>query len=203
MNTFQRLTPMEYLMCAVVCAHDKTYEKATWDDRIAKFDDLDFKDKNTFLKASNPIGMRAAYVTWQDAKEDKPVKGFVPLDASSSVLQLFSILVGCKRTWSLCGGDDGIRDAYTALFNRMKMPIALTRTQLKDCIMQSFYGGTVTAKETFGEEHLPLYYQTLRKECPYAWNTNIIIQNLWAQKEGPSYSWVMPDNFSWQYDSRE
>jgi len=62
---FRELTGLEYLMADIACKHDKAYEKLGWDDRLHHFSQIDFKDTKTFKEASNPIGLRAAYLALQ------------------------------------------------------------------------------------------------------------------------------------------
>ena len=102
--SFQRLKPLEYLQAEVVCKQNKAMEKATWDDRIAEFKSLDFNNPKTFTNASNPIGLRAAYLALNQATSNLPFGYMISLDASASGLQLLSLLISCLKSWMLCGG---------------------------------------------------------------------------------------------------
>lgn len=192
--SFQRLTPMEFLMAEVVCKHDKTMEKATWDDRIHEFQKLDLKDPKTFAEASNPIGLRAAYLAYREADAGLPIGYMINLDASSSGLQLLSLLISCIDSWMLCGGDlDRCVDAYVEIYNSMGLH-KLTRKQVKQAIMTAFYGSTRTPEMTFGKD-VELFYYTVSTMAPGAWQLNLDLQEVWNRLRGSVYSWILPDNF--------
>ena len=132
--SFQHLTPMEFLKAEVVCKHDKTMEKAKWNDRVAKFDTLDFTNPKTFSDAPDPIGLRSAYLGYKEAYAGLPTGYMISLDASSSGLQLLSMLISCIDSWMLCGGDlDRCVDAYVEIYNAMGLT-KLTRKQVKQAI---------------------------------------------------------------------
>lgn len=192
--SFQRLTPMDFLMAEVVCKHDKTMEKATWNDRIREFQILDLKDPKTFSEASNPIGLRAAYLAYREAEAGLPTGYMISLDASSSGLQLLSLLISCLDSWMLCGGDlDRCVDAYIEIYNAMGLT-KLTRKQVKQAIMTSLYGSTRTPEMTFGN-NVDLFYDTISEMAPGAWQLNLDLQDVWLRLKGSVYNWVLPDNF--------
>ncbi len=132
---FQELTGIEYLMADVACKHDKAYEKLGWDDRLAHFSQIDFSDKKTFKEASNPIGLRAAYLALGKALKGESIGYTISLDAASSGLQLLSLLVSCPISWKLCGGDENILDAYAEIFLHMHSGLNLDRKDVKQSIM--------------------------------------------------------------------
>jgi len=192
--SFLRLTPMEFLKAEVVCKHDKTKEKATWNDRVIAFNSLDLNDPKTFSGASNPIGLRAAYLALREAQSGLPTGYMISLDASSSGLQLLALLVSCTKSWMLCGGDlNRCVDAYIEIYDAMGLP-KLTRKQVKQAIMTAFYGSTRTPKDTFGKD-LDLFYDTVSSMAPGAWQLNLDLQEVWNRLRGSVYSWVLPDNF--------
>jgi len=132
---FRELTGKQYLMADIACKHDKAYEKLGWDERLAHFAEIDFKDKKTFKEASNPVGLRAAYLAMEDAMNGKPSGYMISLDAASSGLQLLSLLVSCPTSWKLCGGDESILDAYAEIFLHMHSGLNLERKDVKQSIM--------------------------------------------------------------------
>lgn len=132
---FRELTGKEYLMADIACKHDKAYEKKGWDERIQHFAELDFTKQETFKEASNPIGLRAAYLALQDALKAIPSGYLISLDAPSSGLQLLSLLVSCPISWKLCGGDENIMDAYAEIFLHMNTGLNLDRKDVKQSIM--------------------------------------------------------------------
>ena len=40
-----------------------------------------------------------------------------------------------------------------------------------------------------------MFYETMEKMAPGAWDLNLGIQELWDEVEGTTYDWTMPDNF--------
>jgi len=191
---FRELTGKEYLMGDIACKHDKAYEKLGWDARIQHFTELDFTKQKTFKEASNPIGLRAAYLALEDALNGKPSGYLISLDAASSGLQLLSLLVSCPVSWKLCGGDETIMDAYAEIFLHMNTGLNIDRKDVKKSIMTSLYGSTATPKAVFGED-IDTFYDTMELMAPGAWDLNLGIQELWDEIEGTTYDWEMPDNF--------
>ena len=191
---FRELTGKEYIMADIACKHDKAYEKKGWDERLNHFSEIDFSDKKTFKEASNPVGLRAAYVALTAALQDKPTGYLISLDAASSGLQLLSLLVSCPTSWKLCGGDENILDAYAEIFVNMHTDLSLDRADVKQSIMTALYGSTATPKAVFGE-NIDVFYETMELLAPGAWDLNLGIQELWDEIDGTVYDWVMPDNF--------
>ena len=191
---FQELTGLEYLMADIACKHDKTYEKESWNKRLHHFSEIDFKDPDTFKQASNPIGLRAAYIALEDTALNKESGYLISLDAASSGLQLLSLLVSCPISWKLCGGDENILDAYAEIYEHMDTDMSLDRKEIKLTIMSSLYGSTATPKAIFGE-NIDVFYECMEKMAPGAWDLNLGIQELWDEIEGTTYDWTMPDNF--------
>lgn len=191
---FRELTGLEYLMADIACKHDKAYEKKGWDERLHHFSEIDFKDPKTFKQASNPIGLRAAYIALEHTAMKKPSGYMISLDASSSGLQLLSLLVSCPISWKLCGGDENILDAYAEIFLHMNTGLKIDRKDVKQSIMTALYGSTATPKAVFGED-VDVFYDWMEKLAPGAWDLNLGIQELWDEIEGTTYDWVMPDNF--------
>ena len=133
---FEQLTPMEYLQCEIACKADKAYEKETWTDRIAFFQTLDLDDKKMIKNASNPIGLKAAILAYQQALRGEAIGYMVSLDACSSGLQILSLLVSCKKSFDLCGGiAERCVDSYTTIYEAMQLNGRLTRKAVKQAIM--------------------------------------------------------------------
>lgn len=191
---FRELTGLEYLMADIACKHDKAYEKEQWDNRLLHFSEIDFKDPDTFKYASNPVGLRAAYVALKDAAQGKESGYTISLDAASSGLQLLSLLVSCPTSWKLCGGDENILDSYMHIYMSLQMDAILDRKDVKQCIMTALYGSTAQPKALFGE-HVDVFYDAMEHLAPGAWDLNLGIQELWDEIDGTTYDWYLPDNF--------
>lgn len=191
---FQNLTGLQYLMADIACMHDKAYEKQQWVDRLNHFAEIDFSNPKTFKNASNPIGLRAAMVAYNKAMQGLPSGYMISLDASSSGMQLLSLLVSCPVSWKLCGGDENILDSYTHIYHSMGTGIGLERKDVKQSIMTALYGSTATPKAVFGDD-IDLFYETMEHMAPGAWDLNLGLQELWDEISGTTYDWTMPDNF--------
>lgn len=191
---FKELTGKEYLMADIACKHDKAFEKKGWNERLYHFSELNFSDPKTFKEASNPIGLRAAYVALENTALGRPSGYMISLDAASSGLQFLSLLVSCPRSWKLCGGDENILDAYTEIFMHMNTGLNVDRKDVKQCIMTALYGSTATPKAVFGE-NVEVFYETMELMAPGAWDLNLGIQELWDEIDGTVYDWILPDNF--------
>jgi hypothetical protein len=97
-------------------------------------------------------------------------------------------------SWKLCGGDENILDAYADIFLHMNSNLSLERDDVKQSIMTALYGSTATPKAIFGED-VDVFYETMEKMAPGAWDLNLGIQDLWDEIDGTTYDWVLPDNF--------
>jgi hypothetical protein len=192
---FQTLTGLEYLKAEIACKHDKTMEKLNWNERINHFHQMTLSDENTFKKASNPVGLRAAVEAYYETTAGNPTGYMVSLDASSSGLQFLSLLVSCPTSWNLCGGETmKCVDSYATIYKAMYLHGVLTRKQVKDAIMTSLYGSISTPEAVFGE-NIDVFFETMENMAPGAWDLNISLQELWNQVKGSTYQWVLPDNF--------
>lgn len=193
-QNFRELTGLEYLMADIACHHDKAFEKKGWNERLAHFSELDLTDPKTFSEASNPIGLRAAYIALEDTMKGKPSGYTISLDASSSGLQLLSLLVSCPTSWKLCGGDENILDAYAHIYRQMDLGDSIDRKAVKQSIMTALYGSTATPKAVFSD-NVDIFYDTMEMIAPGAWDLNLGIQELWDEVDGTTYDWTLPDNF--------
>lgn len=193
---FTTLTGLEYLKAEIACKHDKAFEKETWADRLAHFDTLDLTSSKIFKYASNPIGLRAAIKAFEDTSAGIPTGYMISLDATSSGMQILSLLVSCPTSFNLCGGNsDECVDSYTTIYDSMNLHGSLTRKQVKAAIMTSLYGSVAMPELTFGA-NVDLFYETMEKMAPGAWDLNLGLQELWGKIPGSTYDWVMPDNFN-------
>ena len=58
----------------------------------------------------------------------------------------------------------------------------------------ALYGSTATPEAVFGN-NIELFYETMEKMAPGAWDLNQGLQDLWDMFKSSDYSWVLPDNF--------
>lgn len=192
---FQELTGLEYLEADIACKFDKTLEKKNWNDRI-EFFRTNRELISTGKDASNPVGLLAALNAYKDTVEEgKPTGYMISIDSSNSGLQLLSVLIGCNKSFQLCGGNpDTCVDGYTEIYKAMDVGNKYTRKQVKAAIMTSFYGSVMEPEKLFKED-LPKYYKTIETMAPGAWQLNLAIQELWGVIPSNEYAWTMPDNF--------
>ena len=86
--------------------------------------------------ASNPIGLKAAILAYQQALKGEAIGYMVSLDACSSGLQILSLLVSCKKSFDLCGGiAEHYVNSYTTIYEAMQLNGRLTRKTVKQAIM--------------------------------------------------------------------
>jgi len=199
----QPLTGIQYLKAEIACFHKKAMEKKTWNERLAHFETIDLADPKTFKHASNPIGLRSASLALRDALEGKETGYGISLDASSSGLQLLSMLVSCPQSFSLCGGNHNeCVDSYVKIYDAMNLHGVIDRAKVKDAIMTAFYGSTATPEHTFGES-IQIFYDTITAMAPGAWALNQELQQLWDLVPGSTYTWTLPDNSHAQIEAED
>ena len=210
----QQFTSLEYLKIDV--ASNFGLDKALWEERIQWFDENQPKledllvtiesgqsTKGTLLaQAKEPALFYAGLKAWSKAVRGEAIGYPISLDATASGAQILAILIGCSQSASLCNvTNTGQRkDLYTEAYNMMLELIGdsskITRDQLKDAIMPSFYGSKARPKEIFGDK-TPLYYafeKVMQEGLPGIWGLNKALLDLW-QPDALAHSWVLPDNF--------
>lgn len=204
----QTFSPIDYLKIDVANNFDGDLDKKDWDQRIDWFnqnetmltDILSGNDK--VLKTAEEPALVYAGMKAFKAAEAGEASGYpVSLDACSSGLQLFSVLIGCEDSAKLCGiVDIGHRaDAYTLIYQAMVAELnetgKISRGDCKDAIMTAFFGSTARPKQIFGEgKLLDTFHATMELKAPGAWEANKAIKELW-QPGALSHDWVLPDNY--------
>lgn len=201
MQTFK---PLEYLKIDI--ANSFGLDKKDWCERIKWFDDNEHQLMNLMKDAENVAQYYAGLVALRDIKAGKPTGYLISLDATSSGIQILSVLTGDRKAAQVCNVlDTGHRrDAYTDLYKVMQTKVVeicgatgskFERGDLKQAIMTSYYGSKAIPKKVFGDGALLMaFYKTLEEETPYAWKLNKAFLDMW-DPEAHMYDWVMPDNF--------
>lgn len=201
MQTFKAL---EYLKIDI--ANSFGLDKKDWDERIKWFDENEHQLMNLMQDAENVAQYYAGLVALRDVKAGKPTGYLISLDATSSGIQILSVLTGDRKAAQVCNVlDTGHRrDAYTDLYRMMQAKVVeicgatgskFARADLKQAIMTSYYGSQAVPKKVFGDGNLLMaFYKTLEEETPHAWALNKAFLKMW-DPEAPIYEWVMPDNF--------
>lgn len=197
----QTFTPIEYLKIDV--ANSYGLDKEDWDTRIAWFDENEHQLDLLEDKAEEPAMYFAGVQAYHKAKAGQSISYPISLDATASGAQILSVLIGCRKSASLCNViDTGHReDLYTNGYELMKTRLPksqlsnISRKDAKTAIMTSLYGSEAEPKNIFGEgSKLAAFYQTMEEDMPGIWKLNKILLALW-NPTSKEYGWILPDNF--------
>lgn len=203
----QKFTALQYLKIDI--ANSYGLDKFTWDERIAWFDSI--KDGNIaelIPQAKEPAMFYAGCKAYNDALAGIPSGYMISLDATSSGLQLLAALTGCRQSAELCNvvpfrfDDDSVvqrQDGYTVIYKMMLDELGeeskIKRDDVKQAIMTALYSSRAVPRQVFGEGALlDLFYDTMTKAAPGAWELNEAMLSFW-NPEALSHEWVLPDNF--------
>lgn len=193
----QRFTPLQYLKIDI--ANSFGLDKENWDDRLAWFDKNEANLDLLLTQADEPAMFFAGVNAYNKALQGIPTGYPISLDATSSGLQILSLLTGCRKSAEMCNVlDVGKRmDAYTAIFqvmlDRGRISGFIGRKEVKTAIMTSLYSSQAEPEKIFGNK-VEEFYQTMREEVPYAWSLNEAFIEMW-DPEVDIHEWVLPDNF--------
>ena len=195
----QTFTPSQYLKIDI--ASQFGHDKMTWDDRIQWFDANKDKLQDLMPMADNPALFYAGMLAWQAYEKGEPSGYPISLDATSSGLQILSVLTGDKLAAQICNVVDsgGREDAYTAVYEEMVRSInevgKISRDMTKQAIMTSLYGSEAEPKKVFGTGALlNVFYQTMERMAPGVWELNQAMLHMWSP-QAYSNDWILPDNF--------
>jgi hypothetical protein len=197
----QMFTPKQYMKIDI--ANSFGLDKLTWDERLAWFDANESQLLNKLSEAESPAMYYAGVKAWEDVKANRATGYPISLDATSSGIQILSVLTGDRKAAVLSNvlpNQEGKRsNAYAALFQAMQARTGNTARfsyeDLKRSIMTAFYGSEKVPKDIFGEgELLGVFFETLEEEAPFVWQLNKAFVKLW-NPQALKYSWVLPDNF--------
>lgn len=188
-------TPLQYILIAAANAYG--LDKLTYEERIqAVREGLDP------TKAEDPHAYYKYLTAYNQAIKGQPIHTPIYLDAVSSVLQIISCLgrdyKACKLTGLINTGNrpDPYTDVYNYVQRHLETDVKVTRTQVKDAVMQYVYGGTKTPKQTFGEENFPLLMEAIAVLFPYASEYLDVTRNLltYLDPDLLRVEWTLPDN---------
>lgn len=209
----QSFTSLEYLKIDI--ASNFGLGKENWDTRIAWFDENEehlaviptltasaLKMHLLMKLAEEPALFYAGLQAYVKAKVGQDIGYPISLDATASGAQILSVLIGCKKSASLCNvvSTGNREDLYKNIFRTMRATLQeeagnISKDDIKQAIMTSLYGSEKEPKNVFGEgAQLTCFYETMDKELPGIWALNSALLQLW-QKTTYSHDWVLPDNF--------
>ena len=191
---FKTYTPMQYL--AIDIANHFGHDKMTYEDRISfvkkNLDELELISE----LAEEPLLYNKAVRALRDAQAGIPTGHTVGLDSVCSGMQIMSAVMGCRKGCSITGlVYENVRsDAYTSVTGAMNesMPIKVSRKDAKQAVMTSLYGSKAVPKDIFGEELLPLFYETMDRVAPGAMQLLALLQAAW-NPEADINTWELPD----------
>jgi hypothetical protein len=209
----QTFTGTEYLQMDIAAnfgdavGYPTALDKCTWNQRLQWFKDNEDMLEDLIHQADEPAlyfaGVQAYRATQQGKRTGYPIS----LDATSSGLQLLSVLTGDRKAAALCNvinkedadGSPIRMDAYTAIYEAMLRVIGevakIDRKHTKNAIMTALYTSKAEPKRVFGEGPLlTAFYDTMAEELPGAWELNEAMPSLW-NPGAREHSWILPDNF--------
>jgi DNA-directed RNA polymerase len=174
-------------------------DKLTWQERIDWFDvtvekDPDFRD----IEWDKPILGPKAVRAYKDAIADKEVKFLMELDATSSGIQLMSVLSGCKISAKTCNlVRTGKReDIYTFLVDKMNKKLVgkdlVNRKKIKKPLMTKFYNSEAVPKKSFNRRQLKAFNEALDGMLPGVMDVMDVINQCW-QYDQDYHEWTLPD----------
>ena len=209
----QSFTSLEYLKIDI--ASNFGFGKENWDKRIAWFDENEehlvviptltasaLKIHPLMKLADEPALFYAGLQAYVKAKAGQDIGYPISLDATASGAQILSVLIGCRKSASLCNvvftgnREDLYKNVYQSMRDRLTENAAtIDKESVKKTVMTSLYGSEQMPKNIFGEgEQLTCFYETMETELPGIWALNTALLQLW-QKDALSHDWVLPDNF--------
>lgn len=192
----QEFTPLEYLQIDIASRYG--LDKKSWSERLIWFNFNEARLGELVDEAKDPALFYAGVCAYNDYLEGIPSGYAVNLDCTASGLQLLSALAKDVVAASNCNviGTE-CKDFYTEAYDEMKVSepsLNISRADAKDAIMTAVYGSSKRPKMIFGEDNLPVFYETMLKMAPRAWHLNQAFLSL-ADPTAYTYETVMPDNF--------
>ena len=196
MRTF---TAIEYLKIDV--SNSMGLDKKSWQERLSWFNNNEPVLESFYNTADAPAlyyaGVKAfrKYQTNPNHTNTYPIS----LDATSSGIQILSVLTGDRLAASCCNvlSTGNREDCYTKIYKKFADLVGnnplITRDTVKKAIMTSCYGSQATPRELFGK-YIDIFEEIMSAQCPYVWELNKFLLKAWNNKIS-EYGWIMPDNF--------
>jgi len=199
LEMLQQFTPVQYVKIDI--ANNFGLDKLTWDQRLEWFEQNKHQLRALLPKAENMAQFYAGIEAWENMQKGLPIGFTVSLDATSSGIQILSVLTGDKSAAQISNVlDTGKRgNAYRTVYERMTKKVGdeakLPYAPVKSAVMTSYYGSEKVPREVFGEGPLlQAFHETMEELTPAAWELNKALLERW-DPEAEKYSWVMPDRF--------
>ena len=198
--TFQTFTGREYLIIDI--ANNFGLDKNDWSDRIKWFWENEDKLEGLLSSAKDKAMYFAGVKAWKKINQGLPTGYLVSLDATSSGLQILSVLLGDPSAAKLCNVlDTGKRmDAYTEIYRLMLNELGGTskieRDEVKRAVMTTYYGSEAVPEEVFGFDtpELSTFYKVVDEHTPGPSEFNKSMLKMWSPYMD-LHTWLLPDNF--------
>lgn len=191
-----KFTPEQYLKIDI--ANSFGLDKKTWQERIDWFDVNESRLESLVEKADEPACFYAGMRAWYKHQSGMPIGYAIGLDATSSGIQIFSVLTRDKKAAKLCNvipRNDSVEhreNIYNTIYEMLGLE-CIDKTAVKKAIMTSFYGSLAKPMEVF-DDKLNIFKKTMQTEMPMAWALNNYCLSIW-NSNALNYSWTMPDGF--------
>lgn len=194
----KHFTPLEYLYIEI--SNQQGLDKITYSQRIQWVKDHMDELEALQVKAKEPSCYEAAVIALRDVQAGLPTGALVRLDAISSGPQILSVLTncvtGCKATGAMDKDTDVRPVAYEEVSSRMQnilqQELPVEYDKIKECVMQSIYGGKKTAKETFTPRQLKAFNQACLEVATGAFSLLELFISSW-QTDKEYHAWYLPD----------
>lgn len=192
----KHFTSEQYLKIDI--ANSFGLDKKTWQERIDWFDSNESRLESLVKEADEPACFYAGIKAWYKYQSGEPIGYAVGLDATSSGIQIFSVLTRDRKAAMLCNvlpryeNKEQRENIYKTIYDMLNLE-GLEMASVKKAIMTSFYGSLAKPRDLFGDK-LNLFKNTMKAEMPFAWALNNYCLKIWDNSV-LNYSWTMPDGF--------
>ena len=195
----QKFTGLEYLKMDIAANYG--LDKATWQQRLAWFEENQ-ANLDGFLKdAKKPCMMRQGIIAYRNVLDGQKTGYTIGLDATWSGLQALSLVTGDEKAAQYCNViqvEDKCIDGYTEMYKifKQRAPDAqhIEREHIKQALMTALYSSTKVPRTVIGKKHLETFYEVASECAPYAWILNNLLCDGWNPNVS-EYNWDMPDGF--------
>ena len=196
MKTF---TALDYLKIDI--ANNYGLDKKSWQERLNWFNNNEPVLESFYNTADAPALYYAGVKAFRKYQANPNHTNTYPisLDATSSGIQILSVLTGDRLAASCCNvlSTGNREDCYTKIYKKFADLVGnnplVTRDTVKRAIMTSCYGSQATPRELFGK-YIDIFEEIMSAQCPYVWELNKFLLKAWNNKIN-EYGWIMPDNF--------
>jgi hypothetical protein len=198
----QKFTPYEYTLISIANANGM--DKKLWNERIdwsESFIKLPYKEQLYYADnecTEEPILMAKAINAHNDILNGRETGFMCNFDATASGIQIMAAVTGCHDSAVKVNLiDNGLRnDLYGDMSHEMnsKHGTNVCRSELKPCIMTTFYGSTAQPKKLFGSgtPEIEAFISSLQTGLRGAYQLLLDIQSL-QDANATVYQFTLPD----------